>query len=90
MNTSEKIKLTASVRQIERVSKLEIPIYNSEVPDTPGRKQNCMWRTQAIAKQLCISRKRNNPMGTKHLLYVEVNESKGYKFLVSIVLIIKN
>ena len=42
MNTSEKIKLTASVRQIERVSKLEIPIYNSEVPDTPGRKQNCM------------------------------------------------
>ena len=42
MNTSGKAELTASVRQIERVSKLAIPIYNSEVPDTPGRKPNCM------------------------------------------------
>ena len=38
LNTLEKAELTASVRHIERSTKLGIPIYNSEVPDTDGRK----------------------------------------------------
>ena len=38
MNTTEKAQLTASICHIERFSKLEIPIYNSEVPDVGGRK----------------------------------------------------
>ena len=52
MNTSEKAKLTASIRHIERFSKSGIPIYNFEVPDTAGRKAAIATtrRTQEIAK----------------------------------------
>ena len=46
MITSEKGEITASFRHIERFS--EIPIFNSKVPDTAGRKTR---RTQAIAKR---------------------------------------
>ena len=38
INTTEKAKLTSSNRHIERFSKSRIPIYNSEIPDTAGRK----------------------------------------------------
>ena len=38
MNSLEKAGLTASVDHIERFSKSGVPIYNSEVPDTAGRK----------------------------------------------------
>ena len=39
MNTSEKAELTASIRHIERFSKSGLLIYNSEVADTAGWKQ---------------------------------------------------
>ena len=51
MSTSEKAKLTASIRYIERFSKSGIPIYNSEVPDEAGRKTRRRRRTQAIEKR---------------------------------------
>ena len=47
----EKTELTASVRRITRFLKSGIPIYNSEVPDTVGRKtRKRRIRTQAFAK----------------------------------------
>ena len=48
----EKAELTASIRHIKRFSKSEIPIYNSEVPDTDNRKRNKRRRrrTETIAK----------------------------------------
>ena len=47
IDTWEKAELTASIRQIARFLKSGIPIYNSEVPDTAGRK---IIRIQTIAK----------------------------------------
>ena len=44
MNTSERAKLTASIRHIERFAKSEIPVYKSEAQEKMGR------RTQAMAK----------------------------------------
>ena len=38
MNTLRKDELTTSVRHFERISKSGIVNYNSEVPDTAGRK----------------------------------------------------
>ena len=38
INPSEKAKLTTSISNVERFSKLGIPIYNSEVPEKMGRK----------------------------------------------------
>ena len=38
MNTLEKTELTASVHHIAIFLKSGIPIYNTENPDTPGRK----------------------------------------------------
>ena len=38
MNTLKEAKLTASARHIERFSKSGVPISNSEVLDTAGRK----------------------------------------------------
>ena len=38
MYTLEKAELFASIRHIRRFLKSGIPIYNSEVPDTAGRK----------------------------------------------------
>ena len=39
MDTLEKAELTASIRCIGRFIKSGRPIYNSEVPDTAGKKQ---------------------------------------------------
>ena len=39
MDTLEKAEFTASFRHMERFLKSGIPIYNSEVPDTAGRKR---------------------------------------------------
>ena len=39
MDTLKKAELTASIQHIARFLKSGIPIYNSEVPDTPGRKK---------------------------------------------------
>ena len=53
INTLDKAKLTASVRHIERFPKSGIPIDNSEVPDTAGRKAKRRMRrrrTHAMAK----------------------------------------
>ena len=38
MDTLENTEFTASVRHIARFLKSGIPIYNSKVPDTSGRK----------------------------------------------------
>ena len=53
MNVFEKAEITASVRHIERFPKSRIPIYNSEVPSTTGRKakRRRKIRAQAIAKR---------------------------------------
>ena len=50
MYTLEKAELTASIRDIERFLESGLPIYNSEVPDTAGRKTRRRRRTHAIAK----------------------------------------
>ena len=46
-------KLTASIHHVGRFLKLGLPIYNSEVPDTAGRKtiRRKRRRTLAIAKR---------------------------------------
>ena len=49
MDTLEKAKLTDSIRHIGRFLTSGIPIYNSQVPDTTGRKTR-RRRTQAVAK----------------------------------------
>ena len=50
-HTLEKAELTASIRRITRFLKSGIPIYNSEVPDTVGRKtRKRRIRPQAFAK----------------------------------------
>ena len=47
MNNS-KAELTTSICYIEKLSKTEIPIYNSKVPDTARRKTRRRRRTQVI------------------------------------------
>ena len=49
MNTLEQAQLSNSMRHIARFLKSGILIYDSEVPDRPGRKARI--RTQAIAKR---------------------------------------
>ena len=55
MNTLLNAELTASARYFERFSKSRMPIYNSEVPDTAGRKtrrrRRTTTRTKSIAKR---------------------------------------
>ena len=53
IDTLEKAELTASIRHIVILLKSGIPIYNSEVPDTAGRKTT-RRRTQAIVKRFSI------------------------------------
>ena len=53
MNTSEKAEITASNRHIERFLKSGIPNYNSQVPDTTGRKTR-MRRTKVSAKRFAF------------------------------------
>ena len=48
MKISGKAELTALIHHIDRFSKSEIQSFNSEVPDTAGRK---MRRTQAVPKR---------------------------------------
>ena len=51
MDTLEKAELTTSIRRITIFLKSGIPIYNSEVPDTAGKKmRRKRRRAQAIAK----------------------------------------
>ena len=75
MNTSEKAEPIASIRNIERFSKSGIPIYNFEVLDTAGRKKKKKKNT-GTCKALCVSRKRKNPVETKHLLDAKVCEQQ--------------
>ena len=56
MDTLEKAELTASIRHIAISLKSRIPIYNSKVPDTAGRKtrrrrRRRRRRTQTIEKR---------------------------------------
>ena len=50
MDTLEEAELTASICHIARFLKTGIPIYNSKVLDTSGRKTR-RRRTKAIAKR---------------------------------------
>ena len=52
MNTLEKAELTALERHVERFPKLGIPIYNSEVAGTAGKKmgRRRRRRTNALSK----------------------------------------
>ena len=51
MDTLEKVELTTSTGHIAIFLKSGIPIYNSEVPDTTGRKTTTTIRkTHAIGK----------------------------------------
>ena len=52
MNILEKAELTASICHIDRFLKSGMPIYNSEVSDTAGRKTRS--RTQGIAKRFAF------------------------------------
>ena len=52
INTSEKVKFTPSIRDIERFSELGITIYNSKVPDRAGRETT--KGAQAIAKHYAV------------------------------------
>ena len=73
MDTLENAELTVSIRHIVRFLKSGIPIYNSEVPDTAGRKTRRGRRTQArdyvvnnYSKKLLISfSKRHNMENTQ-------------------------
>ena len=63
MDTLGKAKLTASAHHIERYSKLGIPIYNSKVSDTVGRKMKRikrLRRTQAIEIRCFIKQKNDS------------------------------
>ena len=52
INTSQETELTASALHIERFLKAGITIYNSEVPNTAGRKtRRKRRRTKVIAKR---------------------------------------
>ena len=61
--TWKKLNSTPRSAIIARSSKSGIPIYNSEVPNTAGRK---MRRTQANYKELYVSRKRNKTYNDKY------------------------
>ena len=50
MDTLEKAELAASILHIAIFLKSGIPIYNSEVPDTAGRKTRTRRRTTTKAK----------------------------------------
>ena len=54
MNTLENTELTTAIRHIGRFLKSGILIYNSEVPDTAGRKTRRRRRTQAIEKRFAF------------------------------------
>ena len=56
MDTLKKAELTVLMCYIERCLKSRIPIYNSEVPDTAGKKNNEKKNT-GNCKAFCISRK---------------------------------
>ena len=53
MDTFVNAELTASICHIARFLKLRIPIYNSEVPDTAGRKTR-KGRKKAVAKRFAF------------------------------------
>ena len=52
MDTLGNAEFTTSIRRIARFLKTGIPIYDSEVPDTAGRKTRKRRRKHAIAKRL--------------------------------------
>ena len=63
MDTSEKAEPTASIHHIESFWKSGILLYNSEVPDTAGRrneKKKEKKKDTYNCKVLCVLRKRNN------------------------------
>ena len=70
MDSLEKIELTASIHHIGKFLKSGIPIYNSEVRDTSGRKMRRSRRrrrAQAIAKHYVFDA---NPINTTIGFYI--------------------
>ena len=61
MNTFEKAELTDLVCHIERFLKSGIPICNSDLSDTAGRKTRRRRRAQAIAKHFAFYTKSKSP-----------------------------
>ena len=53
-DTLEKAELSELIHYIARFLKSGKPIYNSEVPDTAGRKTTSRRKTQAIAKRFAF------------------------------------
>ena len=66
MDTLENPALITTIRHIARFLKSEIPIYNSEVPDTAGSENK--KKTAGNCKVLCVSRKRNKSLLNVYLL----------------------
>ena len=54
MDTVGKAKLTDLIHHVVRFLKLEIPTYNSEVPDTAGRKTRRRRRAKAAGKHFAF------------------------------------
>ena len=83
MDTLEKAGLTASIRHIAILLKSEIPIYNSEVPDTAGRKTR-RRRTHAIAKRYALyanATRRTQAIATCYSFHANVIIAKLRKFI---------
>ena len=63
MDTLEKTELTASILNIARFLKSEIPIYNSEVPETAGKTNEKMEKkNNGNCKAFFVSRKCKRPL----------------------------
>ena len=72
MNTSKKAELTTSIRHVEKFSKLRLPIFNSKVPVTIGRKiaRSRWWLRRLHSKTINRIRGNQNHMTSWELLRV--------------------
>ena len=68
MDTLENAELIASILHIARFLNSGILIYNSEVPDTTGRKTTTKRKAQAIAKGFAFHANTiRDPMANKEI-----------------------
>ena len=79
MDTLKKAELTALMCYIERCLKSRIPIYNSEVPDTAGKKTT-RRRTQAIGKRFAFhanTKRRRQAIAKRYAFQANAINVKG-------------
>ena len=89
MNTSEKAEPTASIRHIEKLSKLGIPIYNSKVPEKMGN--GIQATTKSYTLQANAIKFRENKISVQVKLFqnlfapapLKENKIKGNKFYIN-------